>query len=120
MRNRDNYLAWKRAKYAANREKEIERKKKYRQTDAGKAATKKSLQNAYIRDKHKILARQAVQKAVKSGRLSRQPCEVCGNTTVDAHHSDYAKKLDVSWLCETHHYELHRGQRSKDGNDYTW
>lgn len=65
-----------------------------------------------------------VQAAVKSGRLVKQPCEVCGElpawtgepskpgayATVVAHHDDYSKPLDVRWLCRWHHAEHHRLQ----------
>ncbi|OPZ65620.1 MAG: hypothetical protein BWY85_00441 [Firmicutes bacterium ADurb.Bin506] len=57
-------------------------------------------------DKAKERARQKVRTALKSGRLTRQPCH-CGSTTVEAHHHDYSKPLDVVWLCRTHHAELH-------------
>jgi ribosomal protein S27AE len=42
------------------------------------------------------------------GRLIRQPCEVCGEKKVEAHHDDYDKPLDVRWLCPAHHAETHR------------
>lgn len=52
-------------------------------------------------------ARQAVANALRSGRLERLPCEVCGNPASEAHHADYSKPLDVSWLCFQHHRERH-------------
>src|SRR5690348_139354 len=52
-------------------------------------------------------ARAAVQQAILSGRLERQPCEVCGAKTVDAHHDDYTQPLEVRWLCRRHHRQLH-------------
>jgi hypothetical protein len=42
------------------------------------------------------------------GRLIRQPCEVCGEKKVEAHHDDYDKPLDVRWLCKAHHTDVHR------------
>lgn len=44
-----------------------------------------------------------------SGRMPSQPCQVCGweHDTV-AHHDDYAKPLDVRWLCGGCHQEWHR------------
>jgi hypothetical protein len=45
--------------------------------------------------------------AIKSGKLQRQPCEVCGATKVHGHHDDYTKPLDVRWLCPLHHRRLH-------------
>lgn len=46
-----------------------------------------------------------VHKAVKSGKLTRQPCEICGQKA-QAHHHDYSKPLDVQWLCMKHHREI--------------
>lgn len=59
-------------------------------------------------DRTKTLARQAVQRALRSGELERKPCEVCGNEKADAHHDDYDKPIDVRWLCRKHHAEHHR------------
>lgn len=61
------------------------------------------------RAKHpqKNRARAIVGKAIKSGKLTRQPCEVCGELKSEAHHDDYSKPLDVRWLCFKHHREVH-------------
>ena len=55
----------------------------------------------------KAAARLAVARAVASGRLVRQPCAVCGAPEVQSHHEDYARPLDVRWLCFEHHMEVH-------------
>lgn len=55
-------------------------------------------------------ARQAVWRAVKSGRLEKLPCAKCGSPDSQAHHEDYSKPLDVMWLCFKHHRE-HHGQK---------
>lgn len=52
-------------------------------------------------------ARLKVHRAVASGRLKRQGCEVCG-APAQAHHEDYSKPLDVRWLCQQHHSRAHR------------
>ena len=57
------------------------------------------------REKHE--ARWKANRAINSGKLVRQPCEVCGNKKVDAHHDDYAKPLSVRFLCRAHHREFH-------------
>jgi ribosomal protein S27AE len=65
------------------------------------------------RNKHKRTAHGMVQKAVKTGRLTRQPCAMCGATSTQAHHDDYSKPLDVRWLCVKHHAEVHRQINAK-------
>ena len=52
-------------------------------------------------------ARMKLARAVQSGRLLPLPCEKCGATRTQAHHSDYSKPLDVQWLCATCHQQLH-------------
>lgn len=59
--------------------------------------------------KFKNAAHQAVQRALASGRLVRQPCERCGAVPAHAHHDDHSKPLDVRWLCPPHHREHHAG-----------
>ncbi len=53
------------------------------------------------------LARTAVSNAIRDKRLVRQPCEVCNNPKVQAHHIDYSKPLEVRWLCLEHHGNRH-------------
>ena len=55
-------------------------------------------------------ARQKLEAAVRSGRIQRQPCVVCGATPTDAHHADYSKPFDVVWLCRKHHSHVHHGR----------
>lgn len=61
--------------------------------------------NPLERPKHE--ARWITRRAIASGKLVREPCEVCGNPKVDAHHDDYCKPLSVRWLCRAHHFEHH-------------
>jgi hypothetical protein len=56
------------------------------------------------------IARSLLNQAVLRGKLTRGPCEVCGSTRVHGHHDDYAKPLDVRWLCAKHHKALHLGR----------
>jgi hypothetical protein len=53
-------------------------------------------------------AHAAVSQALKSGRLLRQPCEICGKGG-QAHHDSYHpdRWLDVRWLCAAHHRAWH-------------
>lgn len=52
-------------------------------------------------------AHTAVSNAVRDGKLTKLPCEFCGDTRVHAHHKDYSKPLDVIWLCPKCHHRLH-------------
>lgn len=49
-----------------------------------------------------------VSRAKKNGDLIPQPCIICGKEA-EAHHPDYGKALDVTWLCFDHHRALHNG-----------
>lgn len=56
---------------------------------------------------NKIKAQRVLQYAVQRGIILREPCEVCGEIKTEAHHPDYAKPLDVMWLCSHHHKTWH-------------
>jgi hypothetical protein len=55
----------------------------------------------------------STQTAIRHGLLVPEPCEVCGETKVDAHHSDYNRPLVVRWLCRKHHKALHAAEKSQ-------
>jgi hypothetical protein len=63
-------------------------------------------------DRH--AARIAVNNAVRDGRITKRPCEVCGAAKVEAHHDDYAKPLEVRWLCNPHHKIADAGRRLRE------
>lgn len=59
--------------------------------------------------REKIAARRAVRDAIARGDLKVKPCERCSyGVGVQAHHEDYSKPLDVTWLCRRCHGERHR------------
>lgn len=55
----------------------------------------------------KMRAHSAVNRAVREGRLIKQPCLVCGDPKSHGHHEDYGRQLDVIWLCAVHHKQRH-------------
>lgn len=53
-------------------------------------------------------AQTAVSNAVRDGRLKKEPCSLCAATAnIHGHHRDYAKPLEVVWLCAKCHHRLH-------------
>ena len=57
------------------------------------------------------LAHKAVGRALTAGKLVRGPCAVCGAPKAQAHHPrgyGPSHRLDVEWLCPTHHRRAHR------------
>ena len=63
----------------------------------------------------KRAAREAVHYALKTGAMTRQPCEVghdCDGL-VEAHHEDYSRPLEVQWLCRRHHQAIHPHMRPR-------
>ena len=59
--------------------------------------------------RHRSNARKAVTEALKLGRLERPAhCERCERELpVEAHHFDYNRPLDVTWLCRPCHNTVH-------------
>jgi hypothetical protein len=59
-------------------------------------------------------ARKKVHVALRNGTLVRGECERAGDGCkghIEAHHDDYAKPLDVRWLCRGHHTRLYNEAR---------
>lgn len=53
-------------------------------------------------------AQTAVNNAIRDRRLEKGPCSICGtDKDVHGHHKDYAKPLDVVWLCAKCHHRVH-------------
>lgn len=91
--------------------KKQERQKRYEASEKGKLIAKRYYQKRYQTDEGKIrqAAKNAVKYAVKTGKLVKEPCFMCGDQQAVAHHSSYAKdmRLAVTWLCVDHHNEIH-------------
>ena len=59
-------------------------------------------------NREKRLAKNAVNNAVRVGKIIKLSCAVCGNVLVEGHHPDYDNPLEVIWLCKSHHSLLHK------------
>lgn len=82
----------------------------YREYDLerGSRRTLEDTQKYRTDNPKKYKAHSAVGTAIKSGKLVKACCEVCGREDTHAHHCDYDKPLDVMWLCPVHHVEWHQ------------
>lgn len=87
-------------------------RREYDKTAAGVAARLRASAKWNAENQHKKEAHHKVSTAIRSGRLVKKPCERCGaSETVEAHHEDYSKPLDVVWLCDRDHKARHRELR---------
>jgi ribosomal protein S27AE len=92
----------------ANRWKNIDRIRKYdRDRGARQPPEYQKEYRAKFPVKHK--ARTMVGNAIRDKKLFTEPCAKCGSTkNIHAHHDDYAKPLNVRWLCSACHSQWHR------------
>ena len=92
---------------AAYREENIDRIRQY-DRERGHRQTVEYKRLYRIRDPRRSHCGWAVYHAVKTGKLKRQPCELCGAARSVAHHESYDQPLAVRWLCQLHHKERHK------------
>jgi hypothetical protein len=53
-------------------------------------------------------ARNMVSIRLSRGTMTRGVCAMCGSREdARAHHNDYTRPLDVTWLCSRHHDIIH-------------
>lgn len=77
-------------------------------------AVKKTVQDYRKRHPKRYKATNAVNNALRDGKLKRQPCEVCQATKAVAHHDDYNFPLQVRWLCQPCHKDWHKNNQVID------
>lgn len=103
--NRERYANRSPERVAADREKRRARyyanRKKYVAIASKRVIEHKEENKPYIKVWDKV------QKALKRGKLEKKPCEMCGDENSQAHHCDYAKPLEVMWLCRRCHADWH-------------
>lgn len=94
----------------ASHKKYLEYYRKYRQTEKWKEYRRKH-QKEWRRKNttNKDRVRLKVLKALRFGIIKKGCCEICKTKiNIEAHHTDYRKPLQVTWLCRKHHIEIHR------------
>ena len=84
-------------------------RKLYASTESGRLNGSKAKALWSTKNPKKVKAACAVSNAVRDGKLTKKPCEVCGSTyRIHGHHDDYNKVYDVRWLCAQHHRDWHK------------
>jgi len=94
-------------------------KKMFKRSPAGKRAERKYYLTKRKAHPEKVEARALVRAAIASGQMKKPDhCEEpsCGRSGVklEAHHDDYAKPLEVRWLCKW----CHNKERQNENRRY--
>lgn len=89
-------------------------RRRYRDNVKRRDATAKTSRAWNQKNPEAYRAHYLVSNAIRDGRLKKEPCEICGENRVHAHHEDYSKPLEVRWLCVRHHAGLHAPAKMKD------
>jgi hypothetical protein len=108
--NRERIRSRQNARYVEHRDEILTKQRAYHRTPAGRAVQHRSAARQRAAHPEQIKARDAVNHAIAAGRLTRDPCERCGNPETHGHHHlGYAPEhqLDVIWLCHSHHAREH-------------
>ena len=94
-------------------------KKRYAEEnrEAYNEAERKSTAKYEANNPKKVKMKTFVARAKKKGILVPEPCEVCGELKVEAHHDDYNKPFKVRWLCRLHHKRWHKKNGSGKNGD---
>ncbi len=83
--------------------------KKHRQSEKGRAVQRRANRVYQLANPEKKKARDAISSAIQYGKIQRPIfCEECGlPAETQGHHPDYSKPLEVEWLCQDCHTEIH-------------
>lgn len=95
----------------ANLPHRVQARKEYAQTPQGKQKITEIKKNYQKNHPSRRKAVNAVNNAVRDGLLIKpKNCQCCGveAKSIEGHHCDYNKPLDVMWLCGPCHKEWHR------------
>jgi len=86
----------------------VKKSKDWVQSERGKERARQRRRQNYNINRERHQAQTIIRRLIKMGIIARQPCEICGNEPSKGHHLDYSKPLEVVWLCQKHHSEVHR------------
>lgn len=105
LENIDKYRAYDKAR--SDDPSRVKARQAYAKTPEGRLSHARSAKKWAVSNAIRRKANVAVGNAIRDGKLTPQPCFVCGEKA-HAHHPDYSRPLDVTWLCPAHHKAAHR------------
>jgi hypothetical protein len=118
-KNRDDKIEYYREfdKNRANLPHRVKARKEYAETARGWAKHAKAKKKYIELNPIKRWVHGIVRSAIRNGTLIKQNCEWCDtDKNIHAHHCDYAKPLDVMWLCAQCHMDWHKENESINGD----
>lgn len=80
---------------------------KRREADRAKIASGLKIRIPHKKGSNKYIAQGRSRYAIRSGKIKRLPCEVCGSEKSHGHHDDYLKPFELRFLCARHHRLWH-------------
>ena len=107
-KNAEHYKEYDRLRYQ-NDPKVRERHKRYNATDAGRKSMQKARKKWLDQNPEKRAAHQLLNNRIRDGKIKKpDTCQECGaGGRIHGHHEDYARPLDVEWLCADCHAKRH-------------
>lgn len=93
---------WRLSHLEQSREASRKANKKYRRRYT------KSIKKYCKNNPEKRYAKEVIHSLIRTGKIVKEPCSICGNLEVHAHHPDYSKPKSIIWLCPIHHKEEHK------------
>lgn len=92
----------------ANNPDRVQARLDYLETEAGKESKRKTIQKYLESNPKKRSVHILTGNAIRDGMLTKDVCCICStDVNIVAHHNDYDKPLEVTWVCAKHHTEWH-------------
>lgn len=88
-----------------------EEERRYRQNNLDRHAEYQ--RNYRAKNPETTKAHSVINTLKRQNKITPQPCEVCGEEKVEAHHDDYNEPTKVRWLCKKCHMKWHRYNKAK-------
>lgn len=76
-------------------------------TPKGKAKLKRHTKKFRRLNPEKGKAHSKASYALKTGKLIKKPCRICGEKKSEMHHPNYGEPFNIDWLCREHHRKIY-------------